>query len=183
MSDETQPATQGETGDKPDDREPTPERKVELEAAYTANRKAKKPPYQGVQIKTSGELAWIYRQRHWSPQGNWWSPPRTANFRGADFTGVLLEGADLGEADLREARFDRANLRGATLTVLARAASFREANLSMASMGSGEPSLLQVMGQLGRQLLIPVALIVGLTLSCLMLGPLAGGAVRLTHTE
>src|SRR5215467_13396360 len=51
---------------KPDDSEPSPERQAELRAAYEANMAAGKAPYEGVEIRTLGELLWVIRERRWS---------------------------------------------------------------------------------------------------------------------
>ncbi len=67
---------------------PDRERQAELEAAYRANITARRPPYQGVEIRTTGELQWIMRQRHWS----WSSSPLGRLFHRPNLDGALIFG-------------------------------------------------------------------------------------------
>lgn len=113
---------------EPDTSEPSPERKAELGASG-------KPPYEGVKLRTRGEVEWIMRERRWStadanpdiseaanPSG---ATHDHANFIGADLRQVNLSGINLSGANLSNARFFQADLRDANL--------FR-ANLSGASL-------------------------------------------------
>jgi hypothetical protein len=67
---------------------PDLERQAVLEAAYRANITARRPLYQGVEIRTGGELQWIMRQRHWS----WSSSPLDRLFHRPNLDGALILG-------------------------------------------------------------------------------------------
>ncbi len=111
--------------EQPDDSGPTPERQAELRAASAANMAAGKPPYEGVRIRTRGELSWIMREHDWSGETDAGGKER-ANLRGADLSRVNLSGAHLMGANLANAYLTGAifsgatvegtNLRGATLS-------------------------------------------------------------------
>jgi Pentapeptide repeats (8 copies) len=105
---------------EPDDSEPTPERQAELRAAYEANVAAGRAPYEGVRIRTRGELQWVMRQRDWSGERD-----------AGDDEQPNLSGVDLREVNLSHVALRRANLSGAFLrgTNLSHA-SLRGANLS-----------------------------------------------------
>jgi Pentapeptide repeats (8 copies) len=107
-----------------DDSEPTPERQVELRAAYDANVAAGKAPYEGVEIRTRGELQWVMHERDWTGEHDAGGKLR-ANFRGTRFHEANLNRVHLVLADLSGADLNWANLGGATL---------REANLSSANL-------------------------------------------------
>jgi hypothetical protein len=106
---------------EPDTSEPTPERQAELRAAYEANVAAGKPPYEGVTIRTLGEVQWILRVRDWSGE---LEPPvdkqppdlRGAHLSRADLSGAVLSGADLSRAYLYSATLGGAYLVGADLS-------------------------------------------------------------------
>jgi hypothetical protein len=68
-----------------DDSEPTPERQAELRAACDANVTAGKAPYEGVHIRTRGELSWIMHERDWSGEPRAGGKDR-ANLTGADLS-------------------------------------------------------------------------------------------------
>jgi hypothetical protein len=106
---------------EPDGREPSPERQAELRAAYEANVAARKPPYQGVAIRTRDEVEWILRERDWSvnynlPNGKERPDLRSAELVGANLSGATLVEADLSGADLFSADLSGANLFGADLS-------------------------------------------------------------------
>jgi uncharacterized protein YjbI with pentapeptide repeats len=111
---------------EPDDTEPTPERQAELRDAYERNVAAARPPYAGVNIRTRGEVRWIFRERHWSG-GLQLSPDEQrpdlrqadlsyANVSNMSFVESHFEDANLVEADLRNAVMPSARLEGAVLT-------------------------------------------------------------------
>lgn len=83
---------------EPDDGEPSPEREAELRAAYEANAKAGKPPYDGVAIRTRGELSWVMRERRWSGEFL-----LADGYERADFSGANLSLATLWDANLVQA--------------------------------------------------------------------------------
>jgi hypothetical protein len=141
----------------PDDREPSQERQAELRVAYEANVAAGQAPYEGVSIRTRGELLWVLGERGWS--GTFPTEPgkgrpnlsrallnsanlsdvslNAANLRGADLrranlSGMFLRGADLSDSYLRFANLYRAYLRFANLS----GAFVREANLAGADLRS-----------------------------------------------
>jgi hypothetical protein len=132
---------------QPDSREPSAGRQAELEAAYTANLQAGKPPYAGAQIGTLGELRWIVQTRGWSgdPAELMEQEPRSrpdlreASLQGAVLDGALLRGARLTGADLSQASLDKADLRQARLrgAILVRA-SLREADLRFAKLDQAD---------------------------------------------
>jgi hypothetical protein len=78
-----------------DTNEPTPERQAELRAAYEANVAAGKPPYQGVVIRTLGELQWILRERDWPVTVDLPKGKQRPDLRGADLFSANLSGAAL----------------------------------------------------------------------------------------
>jgi uncharacterized protein YjbI with pentapeptide repeats len=100
--------------EKSDDSEPWPGRQAELRAAYDANVAAGKAPYEGVLIRTRGELSWVMRERDWRGEGHKDGKARP-DLSGAHFTLAFLRGAYLGLADLRGADFSTADLRGVDL--------------------------------------------------------------------
>jgi uncharacterized protein YjbI with pentapeptide repeats len=102
--------------DQPDDSEPTPERQAELRAAYEANVAAGKAPYEGVHIRTRGELQWVMRERKWTGGDyTFLAGYDRADLTGADLRGATLSGTDLGFATLTGARLDGADLTSADL--------------------------------------------------------------------
>ena len=108
--------------EKPDDSEPTPERQAELRAAYDANVASGKAPYEGVELRTRGELTWVMSERDWS---GGYAAVSKANLSGARLPKVNLSGAFLAFADLSGAYLFGATLSGAFV---------REANLSGADL-------------------------------------------------
>ncbi len=100
--------------DQPDDSEPTPGREAELRAAYEANVAAGKAPYEGVHIRTRGELQWVMRERDWSGAHDPGGKER-ADLRGADFFDARLEGAQLRHAHLERANLGQAHLENTRL--------------------------------------------------------------------
>jgi hypothetical protein len=132
---------------QPDSREPGAQRQAELEAAYTANLRAGKPPYAGVRIDTLGELSWIVQARGWSgdpaeleDQEPGSRPDlREASLRGAMLDGAELRGARLTGADLSRASLFRADLRQARLRgAILVGASLREADLRFAKLDQAD---------------------------------------------
>ena len=97
--------------DAPDDSEPTPERQAELRAAYEKNVAEGKASYEGVAIRTRGELLWVMRERGWSG----WVHDLAAGYKPANLSGAHLNNANLRGADLTGAELDGANLDGADL--------------------------------------------------------------------
>jgi uncharacterized protein YjbI with pentapeptide repeats len=96
------------------EREPSPERQAELDAAYQRNLARRKPPYAQVPIRTLGEVRWILQERGWSGEEGAAQDARP-DFREANFANAWLVGAHLAGADLRDATLTRTNLRGAVL--------------------------------------------------------------------
>jgi Pentapeptide repeats (8 copies) len=131
MSEETKPPTTATTTDTKqeglDDREPTPDRQEKLRAEYEANVAAGKAPYEGVEIRTRGELRWVMRERRWSGENMFPAGYERANLSGADLFLADLRGAVLREANLSGANLVRSSLQGANL---------RRANLSGANLRS-----------------------------------------------
>src|SRR5262245_44233567 len=126
MSDDTTPAQQQQSTPAPtDDTEPTPERQAELQAAYKENMGAHKAPYAVVEIRTYGELTWLYRERAWSGKLALEPGQERPNLSGAALEAANLSGASLVGANLSGASLEVANLSGADLV---------EANLSGASL-------------------------------------------------
>jgi uncharacterized protein YjbI with pentapeptide repeats len=150
MSDELNPrttTTATETEQQgPDDREPTPERQSELEAAYEANVAAGKAPYEGVEIRTRGELQWVRRERGWKSgradavganlsEANL----RVGNVAWTDYITAILVSADLSEerrvgANLSGAYLVGANLSGTDL----RFVTLSQAELSLANLSGAD---------------------------------------------
>jgi uncharacterized protein YjbI with pentapeptide repeats len=124
---------------QPDMREPSDERKAELEAAYK-RQKDTDAPYKRVEIRTLGELQWIMQQRNWSgkfrlPDGMERAILIGANLSEAILTEANLGGAILTGANLSRATLEKANLSGATLTEAdLGGATLTEANLSEATL-------------------------------------------------
>jgi uncharacterized protein YjbI with pentapeptide repeats len=135
QSQSDRPATTTDTKQEgPDNSEPAPERQAELRAAYEANTAAGKAPYEGVRIRTLGEVQWVMRERRWSgealvvegkivpPEGYEWANLSGTDLSGADLPGATLSesnlyqanlsGTDLNDAKLNGARLNFANLRG-----------------------------------------------------------------------
>jgi len=131
--------TNDEQQQYPDSREPSDERKVELETAYKAQKEID-APYKGIQIRTIGEVRWIMEQRNWSGEDELPNGMERANFSGAIFgdkrlsrndrkltglsgnslghanlSGIHFAGANLSEASLIRSNLTAANLRGANL--------------------------------------------------------------------
>jgi hypothetical protein len=132
---------------QPDSSEPSVERQAELEAAYTANLQAGRPPYADVKIGTLGELRWIVQTRGWSsdPAELMDQEPRSqpdlreaslqgAVLDGAPLRGARLTGTDLSRASLDKADLHQARLRGAILV----GASLREADLRFAKLDQAD---------------------------------------------
>jgi uncharacterized protein YjbI with pentapeptide repeats len=135
---------------QPDNKQPTSERQAELAAAYEANLDAGKDPYDGVQIRTAGEVRWILARRGWSGQESEYTVKyvlvpqglgsERANFAGARLPDVNLKGLRLRRANLRRTNLVKANLSGVDLldADLSHAdlgyASFEGANLSWANL-------------------------------------------------
>jgi hypothetical protein len=149
QSQSDRPITTDAQPEGPDDREPTPERQDELEAAYEANVAAGKAPYTDVPILTRGELRWILQERRWSGSDPMLEEDERADLSGAylyqaDLRGVDLNLADLSEADLtfatlsgahmHYANLSRANLSGAHL----RGAALPGANLNGAHLDNAD---------------------------------------------
>jgi hypothetical protein len=103
------------TSDQPDDSEPSPERQTELRAAYDKNVAAGKAPYEGVRVRTRGELQWVMRERGWTDSPLYEEGQKRADLRGAVFYGANLSHTGFFLADLRGADFGGANLSGADL--------------------------------------------------------------------
>ena len=133
---------------QPDDSIPTTERQAELEAAYEANVAAGKEPYEGVEIRTRGELHWVMTRRDWLVFDSDVEAMRVvdADFAGVDLTGAILSDIDLEEANLRgaclmdadltDANLGDANLSGADLSrALLVGAQLDGANLTGADLG------------------------------------------------
>jgi hypothetical protein len=135
--------------EEPDAMIPPDERQEALRQAYDANNAAGKTPYEEVEIRTLGELAWIMQERDWSGVTRAVDKARAdlsnaslmginladvqlsdANLSGATLVGANLSGARLTGANLRGARLLGANLAGAVLTK----ADLSEANLRQASL-------------------------------------------------
>ncbi len=119
----------------PDTREPSDERKAELEAAYEA-QKGTDAPYKDVQIRTLDELQWIMQQRRWSGEEDLSDEMERVNLTGANLflanltnahlTGATLTGADLSNANLTDANLFLANLTNTNIA---------NANLTNANLG------------------------------------------------
>jgi uncharacterized protein YjbI with pentapeptide repeats len=113
------------TAERPDDREPSPERQADLRAACEANVAAGRPPYQEVNVRTRGELMWIVARHGWDVEHDEYTvkyvlEPRGVSSQRADLrrirlVGVNLAGANLFGAHLQRANLSRVNLEGATL--------------------------------------------------------------------
>jgi hypothetical protein len=96
----------------PDDSEPSEGRKAELRAAYESNVAAGKAPYEGVNIRTRGELSWVSQERGWVAEDE---EAPASNLSGADLSWANLCGVDLNVANLSGANLHGANLSGADL--------------------------------------------------------------------
>ena len=101
----------------PDDSEPSLVRQAELRAAYEANVASGKAPYEGVAIRTLGELHWILDERGWLEELRAYTTfhPETANLSRADLRGTNLSGVRLIVPDLSGALLQGANLSDASL--------------------------------------------------------------------
>jgi uncharacterized protein YjbI with pentapeptide repeats len=78
------PATTDTKQDETDDSEPTPERQAELRAAYEANVAMGKLPYEGIGVRTYGEVEWVERElRQTEPDDREPTPERQAELREA----------------------------------------------------------------------------------------------------
>jgi uncharacterized protein YjbI with pentapeptide repeats len=97
-----------------DDTEPSEERQAELRAAYEANEAASLEPYEGVEIRTKGELLWVMRERNWSGE-RYAGETQRAHLYGAILRGASLPGVHLHEANLAGAKLEEVDLRGADL--------------------------------------------------------------------
>jgi uncharacterized protein YjbI with pentapeptide repeats len=130
-------------GSKPDDSEPTLERQAELRAVYEANVAAGNAPYEGVEIRTQGEVNWILHERNWSSESLFPEEyeEERIDLRGVSFDRTNLSGVHLDGAYLSNASFNLTDLSGAGLSstdlsgaflgmVNARKAQFGGANLS-----------------------------------------------------
>src|SRR5260221_1644253 len=139
----TEQPTDGETppwpAGEPDDSEPTPERQMELRAAYDANMKVGKPPYAGVIIRTRGEVKWIVRERGWKTGGaeilaEFIDLRRVgfdqANLSGTDLSLANLSGAVITYANFTSADLSLANLSGVAIT----GTNFTSAQLGLANL-------------------------------------------------
>src|SRR5258708_2106431 len=133
MSDEPQLSNTDDTkSHEPDDGEPSPEWQAESRAAYEANVSQGKPPFEGVWIRTRGELMWVMGERGWSGESFTHTP---ADFRGAYLYKANLSAAELDSANLSGAELSSANLAGANLfKANLSGASLTEANLSRATL-------------------------------------------------
>ncbi len=118
---------------QPDTRDPSPERQAELEAAYE-HQKDSDAPYQGVEIRTLGELRWILRERNWSGKYPLPDGMKRPNLSRARLVSAVLPEADLWDANLSEADLVFADLHNATL----RGANLREANLGSANLAGAD---------------------------------------------
>jgi uncharacterized protein YjbI with pentapeptide repeats len=106
--------------EQPDDREPSPQRQAELEAAYATNIAAGRPPYDRVRIHTRGELRWIMRARQWSGEDDNFTVkyllrPQEQEVEAANLNGAWLADSNLSDIQLRRATFVGANLVRANL--------------------------------------------------------------------
>ena len=120
--------------EQPNNQIPTPDRHAKLWAARDANLARGNPPYNGIKIRTLGELQWILQQEDWSGDRTVEGKRRPdlrgtsmygvnleqaklfrARLEGADLAHTNLEGADLGAANLMGARLWQANLARANL--------------------------------------------------------------------
>ncbi|HEV2236396.1 MAG TPA: pentapeptide repeat-containing protein, partial [Ktedonobacterales bacterium] len=124
MSAANTPTTEGAppwpTGE-PDNGVPAMERQAELRAAYEANVAAGLAPYEGVALRTRGELLWVLRERGWSgafptEQGKGRPNLSRALLNAVNLSGVTLNAANLSGADLRRANLSGVFLRGADLS-------------------------------------------------------------------
>jgi uncharacterized protein YjbI with pentapeptide repeats len=121
--------------------EPSEERKAELKGAYEENIRMGRAPYEGISIRSSGEVKWIFQQHRWSgemelSEGEKRPDLRHVSLVGVDLSGIPLRWANLDHADLRKVSYQgtiqRTSLRGALL----RFADLREADLSGANLSS-----------------------------------------------
>jgi hypothetical protein len=115
---------------EPDDTEPTRERQAELRAAYEANVAAGKAPYEGVRIRTLGELRWIMSTRGWTGEATDAEEGRRVDLTGASLRQAVLTGQQLNGANLTRAHLDRAVLRNGSL----RATTLHRAHLDVADL-------------------------------------------------
>lgn len=106
---------------QPDKSEPSDKRKEELEVAYK-RQKDNGAPYQGVEIRTVGEIDWILVQHHWS--GNIFVPT------GMDREN--LSSAHLDEETLNHAGFSNVNLKGAIIS----SANLNDVQLNFANLSN-----------------------------------------------
>jgi len=124
-----------ETEQQPDTREPSEERKAELEAAYD-KQKGSDPPYKGIEIGTLGEVQWIVEQRHWSMAYDLSKDVQRANLSSANLSSANLSGANLSGADLYSANLSGADLTSANLS----GANLTKADLSGANLTKANSS-------------------------------------------
>jgi hypothetical protein len=119
-----------------DDRDPPPERQVELRTAHADNVAAGRPPYANVRLNTRGELAWILHERGWEGKYDAYTvkyvlKPQGLTHTPADLRDVNLGHVVLGDVYLRMADLSRANLVFADL----QGAHLADARLHEADMG------------------------------------------------
>jgi hypothetical protein len=148
---------------EPDNGVPSDDRQRQLRDACEANMAAGQAPYEGVALRTRGEVLWVLRERGWSgtfPTERGKGRPNlsgsllsavnlsgitlnAANLRGADLrrsnlSGVFLRGADLSDSYLRFANLNGAYLRFANLSgAFVREAFLRGADLRSVRMDVG----------------------------------------------
>ena len=127
-----------------DDIEPNALRQAELSEAYAKNIAEGKAPYEGVTLRSYGELLWIMAQRNWSGEPLAVNSGRPnlcgidlsdVNLSGAylfraNLSGAILIGTNLERADLFQANLTGANIMGANLS----GANLYQADLSGADM-------------------------------------------------
>ena len=115
----------------PDLNIPSRGRQKSIRSELKRNEALRKPPCDGVRLKTLGELLWILREKQWRG-GMKDAPPllmpkwiaelndkgysEPAILRGADLHGVILNFANLQDIDLREANLSESQFVGADLS-------------------------------------------------------------------
>lgn len=122
----------------PDDIGPTLGRQAVLDAAYHANMAADKSPYEGVAIRTRGELQWVMDERGWSGALGTATP---ANLTGVELSHANIVHIALFKAILSDARLAETNLSGALLVMAdLSGANLVKSDLSRATLGGANLS-------------------------------------------
>jgi uncharacterized protein YjbI with pentapeptide repeats len=148
------------TPEEPDDSEPLPARQAELRASYEKNVAAGKAPYDGVAVRTRGELTWILSERGWT-RDKPLSAAKRRNFQRALFEDANLAGVALRGANVRGARFSRANLhKGDLRDATFDGADFANADLTAALLSREQTSAALFVAMTSRGIMLALLTVV-----------------------